>query len=132
MPNFNRFTIKAQEALQRGQELAAEHNQGELKALHLLASLLADEQSLVTPALTRSNINIESLRDRVEGELARLPKLVSISNVSQLYLSQELMKVLDHAGRVAVQQKDEFVSCEHLLLAVADVPSSAKSILEEF
>lgn len=132
MPNFHRFTIKAQEALQNAQELAAKKSNGELKALHLLSSLIEDHQSLVQPILVRVGINLEKLHQQLESELERLPKLVSGSNISQLYLSQELMQVLDQAARVATSQKDEFISCEHLLLAVLDTPSSAQVILSQF
>ena len=132
MPNFHRFTIKAQEALQNAQELAAEKSQGELKALHLLAALLEDEQSLVVPLLVKSGVNIEVLREELHQEIERIPKLVSVSNVSQLYLSQELMRVLDQAAKIAAQQKDEFVSCEHLALALLEVPGGASALLERF
>lgn len=132
MPNFHRFTIKAQEALQNAQELAASKNHGELKALHLLAALLEDQQSLVIPVLSRSGVNLEKLDEHIELELDRIPKIIGSSTVGQLYLSQELMKVLDQAAKVAAQQKDEFVSCEHMLLAIIDTPSSAKNVLEQF
>lgn len=132
MPNFHRFTIKAQEALQNAQEMAAEKNHGELKALHLLASLIEDQQSLVVPVLQRSGVSLEKLSEEVDKELNRLPRLVSGGNVSQLYLSQELMRVLDQAAKVAAQQKDEFVSCEHLLLALLEVSSPAQTMLEKF
>ena len=132
MPSFHRFTIKAQEALQNAQEIAAKKNHGELKGLHLLAALLEDEQSLVVPVLERSGVNIEKLDEHIELELGRIPPILANSNVGQLYLSQELMKVLDQAAKIAAQQKDEFVSCEHLLLALLDVPGSAKSVLEKF
>ncbi|MBI2048892.1 MAG: ATP-dependent chaperone ClpB [Candidatus Liptonbacteria bacterium] len=132
MPNFHRFTVKAQEALQSAQELAARKNHGELKPLHLLASLLEDGQSLVIPVLTRAGVNIQKLGEQVEFELDRTPKIVGGGVVGQLYLSQELMRVLDQAAKVAAQQKDEFVSCEHLLLALLDTQSAAKAILEQF
>jgi ATP-dependent Clp protease ATP-binding subunit ClpB len=132
MPNFHRFTIKAQEALQNAQEIAAKKNHGELKSLHLLAALLEDEQSLVIPVLERSGVNLEQLDEQIEVELDRIPPIVSNSALGQLYLSQELMKVLDQAAKVAAQQKDEFVSCEHLLLALLDVSGTAKSLLEKF
>ena len=132
MHNFHRFTIRAQEALQSAQELAAKKSNGEFKALHLLGSLLQDSQSLVQPLLMRLGINLEKLHSQVLGEIDRLPKLVSGSNVSQLYLSQELMKVLDQAAKIATSQKDEFISCEHLLLALLEVPSGAKQVLEQF
>ena len=132
MPNFHRFTIKAQEALQNAQELAAKKNHGELRSLHVLAALLEEQQSLVVPMIQRSGANAEKLSEQVELELSRLPRLVGNSNVGQLYLSQELMKVLDQAAKIATQQKDEFVSCEHILLALLDVPSAAKNALEQF
>ncbi|MGC9968196.1 MAG: AAA family ATPase [Minisyncoccia bacterium] len=132
MPSFHRFTIKAQEALQNAQEIAAKKNHGELKGIHLLAALLEDEQSLVIPVLERSGVNIEKLDEHIELELGRIPPILTNSAVGQLYLSQELMRVLDQAAKVAAQQKDEFVSCEHLLLALLDIPGSAKSVLEKF
>ncbi len=130
MPNFHRFTIKAQESLQNAQDIAAQKNHGELKALHLLAALLEDEQSLVIPVLERCGVNIEKLDEQIEFELDRIPPIVSSAPVGQLYLSPELMTVLDRAAKVAAQQKDEFVSCEHLLLALLDVQSVAKTVLE--
>lgn len=132
MPNFHRFTIKAQEALQNAQELAAKRSHGELKALHLLSSLLEDQQSLVQPILLRSGVNLEKMHGQIESELEKLPKLVSGSNISQLYLSQELMQILDQAAKVAASQKDEFISCEHLLLAILDISSPAQNVLQQF
>ncbi|MEK7187516.1 MAG: AAA family ATPase [Patescibacteria group bacterium] len=132
MANFNRFTIKAQEALQNAQELAAVKNHGELKALHLLSALIADAQSLVQPVLVRSNVNLDDLREELERSLDHLPKIAGGTGVGQLYLSQELMKILDQAAKVASQQKDEFVSCEHLLLGILEVASPAQALLQQF
>ena len=132
MPNFNRFTIKAQEALQNAQDMVARQNHGELKALHLLSALLSDEQTLVRPLLVRSNVNVSELERAMESILNELPKIFSGGGVSQLYLSQELMKILDKAGEVAMKFKDEFISCEHLLMAVAEVASSAQEMLARF
>jgi len=67
MPNFHRFTIKAQEALQNAQEIAAKKNHGELKSLHLLAALLEDEQSLVIPVLERSGVDLSKLDEQIDG-----------------------------------------------------------------
>ncbi|MFH0890642.1 MAG: AAA family ATPase [Candidatus Liptonbacteria bacterium] len=132
MPNFHRFTIKAQEALQFAQEKAAEKNHGELRALHLLLSLLSDGQSLVQPAMAQAGVNLEKLQNDVEAQIDQLPKIVGGSTVGQLYLSQEVMRVLDQSAKVAAQQKDEFISCEHILLAILDIPSAAQRILQEF
>lgn len=132
MRSFNRFTIKAQEALQNAQELAARENHGEFRALHLLASLLDDEQSLVRPMLVKSGANLDTLSQNIGEELKKLPKIFATSNVGQLYLSQELMQVLDRAGKIAAAQKDEYISCEHLLLALFEVRSAASALLEGF
>jgi len=130
MKQFNKFTIKAQEALQNAQELAAANNHGEFRAVHLLASLLDDDQSLVRPMLIKANVNLDMLETAVDAVIKDMPKIVTAGNVGQLYLSQELMQLLDRAAKVALSQKDEFVSCEHLLLGILDSDSPAKAILE--
>ncbi len=130
--NFHRFTIKAQEALQNAQDLAAKENHGELKIIHLLVALISDESSLVRPLLVKGGVNIDALANALKEELKRQPKIFGNANISQLYLSQELMQVLDKAAKIASQQKDEFISCEHLLLAVLESHSPASSVLESF
>ena len=130
MKNFNRFTIKAQEALQNAQDLAAQKNHGEFKALHLLSALISDGQSLVQPLLTQAGVNLEKLDQSLEEELKKLPKIFTTSTVGQLYLSQELMHVLDKAAKIAQAQKDEFISCEHLLFGILETSSAAQILLE--
>ncbi|MCL5016107.1 MAG: AAA family ATPase [Patescibacteria group bacterium] len=132
MNQFNRFTIKAQEALQSAQELASSRNHGEFRALHLLHALVDDQTSLVRPLLLRAKINPDLLLGEVDGELEKLPKMFSNAGVGQLYLSDEIMRILEKAGKIAVSNKDEFISCEHLLLGVLDVDSQAKSLLEKY
>ncbi len=132
MNSFHRFTIKAQEALQNAQEIAAKENHGEFKAIHLLAALIIDEQSLTRPILIKAGINLDILSQRIDEVLKKEPKIFSGANLAQLYLSQELMNVLDRAAKIAANQKDEFISCEHLLLAILEVPSTASRTLEEF
>ena len=132
MKPFNRFTIKAQEALQNAQDLAAQRGHGELKAVHLLTCLIDDEQTLVRPILTQSGIDVHQMDRELDRELDSLPKIVGGSTVGQLYLSRELMEILDRSARIASQQKDEFVSCEHLLLAILETASSAQRVLTSF
>lgn len=132
MPNFHRFTIKAQEALQNAQELVARNNHGELKALHLLSALLGDEQTLVRPMLLRASVNLPDLEKELSVQLNHLPKIFTGGNIGQMYLSQELIKILDRAAEVAMKQKDEFVSCEHLILALMDFPSQAQELLVRY
>lgn len=131
MPNFNRFTIKAQEALQNAQDYVLKHNHSELRPLHLLLALLSDEQTLVRPMLVRANADIATLEERAESALIRMPRVFSGTQSQQLYLSQELLKILDKASEIIKSQGDEFISCEHLLLALADVPSIAQDLLAQ-
>ena len=92
--NFNKFTLKAQEALQNAQELAASSSHGEFKALHLLSSLLADESTLVRPLLSKSTVDLDELEMAVEDAIVQMPKVMASGNIGQLYLSQELMAIL--------------------------------------
>ncbi len=133
MPNFNRFTIKAQEALQTAQEIASEKNSGELRAVHVLAALVADRQSLVQPMLIKAGIDLDILDAEIEKDLEKQPKIFSqTQQVGQLYLSQELIYVLDRAGKMAGAKKDEFISCEHLLMGIVETTSSAGILLSKF
>ena len=132
MNPFNRFTIKAQEALQRAQDLAVAESHGEFNSLHLLAALFADSESLVRPILSQSGVNLETLNEAITAELKKLPKIFSSTSVGQLYLSQEVIKVIDQAAKSAAANKDEFISCEHLLLGILSVDSAAKMLLEQF
>ncbi|MCR4261065.1 MAG: AAA family ATPase [Candidatus Colwellbacteria bacterium] len=130
MNSFNRFTTKAQEALQKAQDLATAQNHGEFRALHLLAALMADHDSLVRPILEKSGAELEPLSMQIDEELRRLPKIFSTASIGQIYLSREVLKVIDRAARSAMANKDEFISCEHLLLGVLEVDSGAKMLLE--
>ena len=130
MNQFNRFTIKAQEALQNAQDLASAESHGEFKSLHLLAAFRTDASSLVQPIITKAGIGLDELDRAITADLKKLPKIFSSASTGQLYLSQEVMKILDRAARVALANKDEFISCEHLLIGVLEVDSAARTILE--
>ncbi|MBI2013390.1 MAG: AAA family ATPase [Candidatus Colwellbacteria bacterium] len=132
MNHFNRFTIKAQEALQNAQDLAGAQGHGEFKTLHLLSALIADADSLVRPVIVKLGVNLEELDKEINLHLKKLPKVFSTSSTGQLYLSHEVLRVLDRAAKTALANKDEFISCEHLLLGILEVDSSAKEILESF
>lgn len=128
---INKFTIKAQEALARSQEIAAEHNQPEIGPLHLLASLISQEESAVSAILEKLEINKDLLKKEVMEEISRLPKVV-LGGMPQVYLTQEMAQILERSGREAFNLKDEYISCEHLFLALAEVKSKASEILGRF
>lgn len=130
---FNRFTLKAQEALQSAQDLAVSKNQGELKPVHLLYSLVNQEGGVVGMILSRLSVNLNAFINALENEINHLPKLFVVNaNVGQLYLSQDLIQTLDRASKEAADLKDEYVSCEHLLLGLVEVANDLNPILNKF
>src|SRR5450631_342437 len=113
---WDKFTVKAQEAVQRGNQLASEHGNPELRPIHLLAALLEDKEGIVPPVLEKIGIGPQAVLAEVYKELEKLPK-VSGSD-AQATLSNEVNKLLEQAFKEASNFKDEYVSTEHLLLAI--------------
>lgn len=130
--NFNRFTLKAQEAVEKAQELVLKFNHNELKPAHLLRSLISDDQTLIRPMLLKTNIDLQKMEKELDRYLENLPQVFVRDQMGQLYLSQEIIKVFNRAATISMKRGDEFVSCEHLLLALVLEPSTAKEILERF
>jgi ATP-dependent Clp protease ATP-binding subunit ClpB len=124
---FDRMTIKAQEALQRAQQLAAEEGNPQIDPIHLLAALLAEPEGVIRPIMERIGVNAEQLRAMVDAERRHLPK---VSGGAEPQLSKELTRILEGAQAEAAAMKDEFVSTEHLLLALAKIDSKARKSLE--
>src|ERR1035441_10211624 len=114
---WDKFTVKAQEAVQRANELASEHGNPESQPLHLLAALLEDKEGIVPPVLEKIGIGPQAVLSEVYRAIESLPK-VSGSGAAQATLSQAANQLLDRAFKEADNFKDEYVSTEHLLLAV--------------
>jgi ATP-dependent Clp protease ATP-binding subunit ClpB len=108
--------VKAQEAVQRANELASEHGNPELQPVHLLAALLEDKEGIVPPVLEKIGIGPQGVLSEVYRELEKLPKVSGQS--SQATLSSEANGLLEQAFKEAANFKDEYVSTEHLLLAI--------------
>src|SRR5438067_760273 len=121
---WDKFTIKAQEAIQAANDSAAEHGNPEMRPLHLLGALLADKEGVVVPVLSKIGADPESLAATVDREIGVLPKQ-SGGGVQQPGLSRAASSVLERAFKEADQFKDEYVSTEHLLLAIADEKGDA-------
>ena len=124
---LDKLTLKAQEALQNGQSLAGERGNPELDPLHLLAAVLQDGEGIAKPVLEKIGANPQQLVRLTEAELSRLVKS-SGGNVPQP--NKTLLQVLEAADKEAAAMKDEFVSVEHLLLALTKVASSVKNLLQ--
>ncbi|GAC1685089.1 MAG: ATP-dependent chaperone ClpB [Terriglobales bacterium] len=112
---WDKFTLKAQEAVQRGNELASENGNPEFQPLHLLAALLEDREGIVPPVLDKIGITPQTVLQEVQRAIERLPK-VSGSG-TQAMASKTLDQLLEQAFKEASNFEDEYVSTEHLLLA---------------
>ena len=124
---FDKFTIKAQEAVQAAVELAAERGNPQATPVHLLRALVGEREGIVRPLLEKLGADRGHLERIVDAELANLPR---VSGGAQPQPDQELVKVFEAATTESHQMKDEFVSTDHLLLALVKVPSKARNVLQ--
>ncbi|MDD3606101.1 MAG: ATP-dependent chaperone ClpB [Candidatus Cloacimonas acidaminovorans] len=125
--NTQRFTIKSQELLADMQDLASSYGHQEIKDLHLLKAMLTQEEGLIQPALEKLEVSIPKVKSEVENALNKLPK---VSGSSQQYLSQEVLDILHQAEKEADQFQDDYISTEHLLLAILAKGKEAANILK--
>src|SRR5581483_11730936 len=132
MPPFNHFTTKAKEAVRRAHELAVERGQNQVSPGHLLAALLLQEESLVISVLDKMEVDTAHLTDTVLEALEAPGSSSVLSPSYQLYLTPELVQALERSAKVATELHDEFVSTEHLFIAMFDVPGAARDLLSRF
>lgn len=126
--NTNRFTIKSQETISAMQELAAGLGHQEIKDLHLLGAMLAQEDTLVVPIMQKLEIPLAAIKSAVESALQKLPR---VSGSSQQYLSQEVLNILHQAEKEADALQDDYISLEHILMALAEKGGEAARILKQ-
>jgi ATP-dependent Clp protease ATP-binding subunit ClpB len=120
---WDKFTVKSQEAMQAATNLALEHGNPELVPMHMLAALLEDRDGIIVPVLQKVGVPTEQLLSRANDALSKLPKVGGAS--SQPGLSNAMQKVVDRAFKEAADFKDEYVSTEHLLLALTEQKNDA-------
>src|SRR5437016_5595421 len=116
MLRFEKMTVKAQEAVQSAQEVAARHENQQIEPVHLLAALVTQADGVVPPLLARLGVPNEALSQEIEREIGRLPK---VQGFAQQHMGRALNDVLEGAFKEADNFKDEYVSTEHLFLAIA-------------
>ena len=132
MAPFNNFTTKAKEAIRKAHELAIERGQNHVNPLHLLTALVLQEESTVYSILEKLDADTIFLTDSLM-DLLETPETAPVMSQSyQLYLTPELAQVLEGATKLAQQMGDQFVSTEHLFIAIFDYPGPAQEILVQF
>ncbi len=122
---FDKYTIKAQEAVVRAQELAQSRDHAEIQPAHVLAALLDEQEGVVGPLVQKIGANVGRIRTAVDALLERLPRATG----TQLGMNRATNDVFAQAQKEADRLKDEYVSTEHLLLAIAQVKSDARDLL---
>jgi ATP-dependent Clp protease ATP-binding subunit ClpB len=118
--DINRLTEKSQQALHDAQSIALRHGNTEVRVEHLLLALIDQRDGLVGRLLERLGVDLGALRAELERAVERLPRVSGPGASGQIHASRALNEVLDAAGREAERLKDEYVSVEHLLLAIID------------
>ena len=126
--NYDKFTIKAQEALQEASSLAQKNDHAEVAPIHLLLALLTQEDGIVPPIVECVGVNNNQLIQKAKDVLSSLPK---ITGNAQMSLSSQGQKVLAKAENEMSFLKDDYLSCEHIFLAVADSSSEAGDLLKK-
>ena len=132
MPPLNQFTTKAKEAIKRAHELAIERGQNNVSTLHLLSALLIQEESHVISILDRLDIDTIHLTDSVLETIEAAEGQSTVAPSYQMFLTADLAQVIEQSLKTAAELKDNFVSTEHLFLALLDVRNQASEVLDRF
>jgi ATP-dependent Clp protease ATP-binding subunit ClpB len=124
---FDKLTVKGQEAVAEAQTTAGERGHPEIDSLHLLSALVTQSEGIVKPVLDKVGVNFRQLSSMIDAELGRLPR---VSGGSAPQPNQALVQVLQGAMQEAEAMKDDYVSTEHLLLALTKTACRAKDLLQ--
>src|SRR5262245_23986852 len=128
--DINRFTEKAQAAVRAAQTITTRYSNQQIEVEHLLYALLEQDNGLVPNVLSKAGVDVEFLKQSVEREITRLPKVTGPSGpVDQVYITARLNKVFVAAEDEAAKLKDDYISVEHLLLAIIDEGGAAARLL---
>ncbi len=121
---LDKLTLKAQEALQEAKNIADTNNQQQLDVEHLLLALVEQPEGIAVPILQKIGVDIDQLKSRLTEHLSSLPQVHGGGGIEQIYISPRLNKTLETAWQEAQAMKDEYLSTEHMLLAIAEDPSA--------
>ena len=126
--NYENFTIKTQEALQEASSIANKNDNAEIAPEHVLEALLEQQDGLTVPVIERVGVSANELNNKVKDLVRSNPK---VSGAAQVYFSSQMQKVLANAEKEMSALKDQYLSTEHLLLAIADSDTRAGELLRK-
>ena len=128
--NLQKFTQKSIEAIQNAQSYAVEYGNPQIEQQHLLVAFLRQEEGLIPGLLQKMNVNVNGFLQAVENEVKKLPR---VSGGGQTYVASDLEKTLVAAERLAGNMTDEYVSVEHIFMAMVNEPNRAlKEIFRQY
>jgi ATP-dependent Clp protease ATP-binding subunit ClpB len=131
--DFNRFTEKLQDGVRQAQSLAVRSSHQQIDVEHLLVALLEQSDGLAPAILAKAGVSLERLHQRLSQELEKLPKVTVQGNpADQIFITGRLQRVLANAETEARQLKDEYISVEHVLLAVTGDTGAAGRLFKEY
>jgi len=130
MMNFNKFTIKAQETLQNAVEIAQNYNNQIVEPDHILAAMIQDNDNVSVSIIQKIGGNLDRMKIKIGEALEKLPKVTG-AGIGNQSLSQPSSKILDDSAKEAGNLKDEYISTEHILLALTDDKGNAGKLLQE-
>jgi ATP-dependent Clp protease ATP-binding subunit ClpB len=130
MLRFDRLTIKAQEVFLEAQKLAEKHSQQQIDVEHLALALLSQTDGIISPLVKKLGAPLKRLTDELEQEIKRLPQVSGPGNLGQLYITPRLRDLFERAQSEADRLKDEYLSTEHLFLAVLSSDGPAPKIFQ--
>lgn len=125
--NFNEYTVKSQEAVQKAQQIAQGHSHPQIEITHILKGILEVDENVLPFLLKKLGININVFKQTIDSILESFPK---VSN-SEIHLSNEAIKMLNDAMNIAKKMNDEFVSLEHLILSIFASKDKAGQVLKD-
>lgn len=126
--NFQKFTLKAQEALQSASEIAQSYQNQIIEPIHILAAMIQNNDSIASEIITKIGSDLNKVKLQVNNELMQLPK-VQGDSLTNKYFSNSSSEVLNASLLEADKMKDKYVSLDHILLAIVDKSNSASKIL---
>lgn len=125
--NFEQFTLKAQQSVQRAQQIAMSMGHGSIEGLHLLKGILEEDDRILPFILKKFNTTVEAVSNSVQLELQKLPKVTG----GDVNLSRNATDILQRASAEARNMKDDFVTIEHLLLGMIDSKDASSQLLKD-
>ncbi len=132
IPPLNQFTTKAKETIKRAHELAIERGQNSVNTLHLLTALLVQEESNILTLLEKLDVDTILMTDSVLEAIETADGTSTVAPSYQMFLTADLAQVIETSLKVAAEMKDNFVSTEHLFIALFDVSNQASDLLSQF